>query len=139
MPTADKVNVLLLGGGGREHSIAWKLTQSPRLGELYIADPQNPGLAAIGKPVTVPVNVREAYRLIQFCEKKNIGLVVIGPEEPLAAGFADKLRAPGRLVFGPGADGARLEADKGWAKQLMRAAAIPTGEARVFNDAENAK
>jgi phosphoribosylamine--glycine ligase len=138
MPSGDKINVVLMGGGGREHSIAWKLKQSPRLGELYITDPQNPGLAALGKPVDVPVSVREAYRLVQFCEKKNIGLIVIGPEEPLAAGFADKLRAPGRLVFGPGADGARIEADKAWSKHLMRGAAIPTGEARTFTDVEAA-
>src|SRR3954464_13918378 len=116
MPSGGKINVILMGGGGREHSLAWKLAQSPRLGDLYVTDPQNPGLAALGKPVDVPVNVREAYRLVQFCEKKKIGLIVIGPEEPLAAGFADKLRAPGRLVFGPNADGARLEADKAWAK-----------------------
>jgi phosphoribosylamine--glycine ligase len=139
MPTAEKINVLLMGGGGREHSLAWKLSHSPRLGDLWITDPQNPGLAALGRAVDVPVNIRESYRLVQFCEKKKIGLVVIGPEEPLAQGFADKLRAPGRLVFGPGADGARLEADKAWAKQLMRAAAIPTGEARIFADAEAAK
>ncbi|MEX2217602.1 MAG: phosphoribosylamine--glycine ligase [Phycisphaerales bacterium] len=138
MPSADRINVLLMGGGGREHALAWRLSQSARLGDLYTSDPQNPGLASLCKPVDVPVNVREAYRLIQFCEKKRIGLVVIGPEEPLAQGFADKLRAPGRLVFGPGADGARLEADKGWAKHLMRSAAIPTGEARMFGDAEAA-
>lgn len=135
---AQSVNVVLIGGGGREHALAWKLRQSSRLGELYTSDPQNPGLSALAKPVTVPVSAKEAYRLVQFCEKKNIGLVVIGPEEPLAQGLADKLLAPGRLVFGPGLEGAKLEADKAWAKQLMRSAAIPTAEARIFGDADAA-
>lgn len=134
MPIGSKVNVLLMGGGGREHAIATKLRQSPRLGTLYITHPQNPGLAAIGTPVDVPVAIREAYRLEQFCRHNDVGLVVIGPEEPLAEGWADKLREGGRLVFGPGADGARLEADKAWAKGLMRGAAIPTAEARTFTD-----
>jgi phosphoribosylamine--glycine ligase len=136
---ADRVNVLLMGGGGREHAIASRLAASPRLGRLWVTHPGNPGLAALGSPVDVPVRISEAYRLVQFCDHHDIGLVVIGPEDPLAEGFADKLRSSKRLVFGPGADGARLEADKAWAKQLMRSASIPTGEARVFGDAESAK
>src|SRR5207247_371977 len=102
MAGSGKINVLLMGGGGREHALAWRLSQSARVGALYTTNPDNPGLAAVAKPVDVPVNIRESYRLVQFCEKKQIGLVVIGPEEPLAEGFADKLKAPGRLVFGPG-------------------------------------
>src|SRR3954453_22644334 len=120
MPSAPKINVILMGGGGREHALATKLRLSPRLGDLYTTHPQNPGLAAIAKPVDVPVAIREAYRLVQFCEHKDIGLIVIGPEEPLAEGWADKLAAQTRAVFGPTAAGARLEADKAWAKQLMR-------------------
>ncbi len=135
----ESVNVLLIGGGGREHAIAAHLARSPRLGRLWITHPQNPALAALGRTADVPVNIREAYRLVQFCDHHAIGLVVIGPEEPLAEGFADKLRSPARLVFGPGADGARLEADKVWSKQLLRAAAIPTAEARTFSDAESAR
>lgn len=133
-----KTNVLLIGGGGREHALGWKISQSPRLGELFVANPENPGLASLGTPVDVPVNAREAYRTAQFCRKRDIRLVVIGPEEPLAQGFADKLRSEGLLVFGPGADGARLEADKAWSKQLMRGASIPTAEGRTFGDAEAA-
>lgn len=128
-----------MGGGGREHALAWRLSQSPLLGTLYTSHPENPGLATLAQPVDVPVDVREAYRLVQFCEKKNIGLVVIGPEEPLAEGFADKLRTPERLVFGPNRDGAQLEADKAFSKDLMRAAAIPTAEARTFRDPEGAR
>jgi phosphoribosylamine---glycine ligase len=132
---SSKINVLLMGGGGREHALAIKLRESPLLGTLYTTHPDNPGLAAIATAVDVPVSIREAYRLVQFLEKRGIGLVVIGPEEPLAEGWADKLRTESRMVFGPGADGARLEADKAWSKQLMRGASIPTAEARVFSDA----
>ncbi|MFN0132129.1 MAG: phosphoribosylamine--glycine ligase [Phycisphaerales bacterium] len=134
----DKINVALIGGGGREHALALALSRSPRLGTLFVSHPENPGIAALGTPITSPVRAREAYRFVQFCEKNRVGLVIIGPEEPLAEGLADKLRTPERLVFGPNADGSRLEADKAWAKQLMRAAAIPTAESRTFNDAEGA-
>ena len=136
--TESKVNVLLIGGGGREHAIAVKLAGSPRLGDLWTTHPENPGIAALAKPVDVPVHIREIYRLQQFIEKKNIGLVVVGPEEPLAEGYADKLKSPTTLVFGPTAEAARLEADKAWAKQLMRAASIPTGESRSFSEPESA-
>lgn len=136
---SEKVNVLLIGGGGREHALAMKLRQSTRLGELWVTHPENPGLSRLGHPVDVPVNIREIYRLQQFCEKKQIGLVVIGPEDPLAEGYADKLAAPGRRVFGPTKEGAQIEADKAWAKQLLRAASVPTADGRTFTDAENAR
>ena len=133
------VNVLLVGGGGREHALAWKLRQSPRLGELFLSDASNPGLAPLGKAVDVPVDVKQAYRIQRFCEKNNVGLVIIGPEEPLAAGMADILIAPGRVVIGPTAAGARLEADKAWCKQLIRGASVPMGEGRNFSDYSAAK
>lgn len=133
------INILLIGGGAREHALAWKLRQSPRCAELFISDPTNPGLAELGTPVDVPVDIKQIYRLQSFCDKKNIGLVVIGPEEPLAAGMVDALLSPSRVVFGPIADAARLEADKAWSKQLMRAASIPTGDGRIFTDPENAR
>ena len=96
-------------------------------------------LAALGKLVDVPVDIKQIYRLQRFCEKNAIGLVVIGPEEPLAQGFTDALIAPGRTVFGPTQQAARLEWDKAWAKQLMRAASIPTAEGRIFTDTEGAR
>ncbi len=133
-----KTNVLLIGGGGREHALARALFASPSLGTLYATHSSNPGIAQLAQPCNEPTEVREAYRLVQWCEKHDIGLVVVGPEDPLADGIADKLAAPGRLVFGPTRDGARLEADKAWAKQLMRAAAIPTAESRTFTDPEAA-
>lgn len=135
----DTIDVLLIGGGGREHALALKLSQSKRLGKLYITHPENPGLAALGTPVSVPVNIREIYRLLQWLDKNPVGLVVIGPEEPLAEGYADKLAAPGRWVFGPQAEGAKLEADKAWAKLLMRSASIPTAESRAFTDIAGAQ
>jgi len=137
-PTAEPTNVLLVGGGGREHALATALTRSPAMGDLWLATPGNAGLASLGRPIDFVASRREIYRLVQFCDHKRIGLVVIGPEDPLAEGWADALRAPHRRVFGPGADGARLEADKAWAKQLMRGAAIPTAEGRAFSDPEAA-
>jgi phosphoribosylamine--glycine ligase len=136
--SSGKINVLLMGGGGREHALAIKLTQSPRMATLYTTHPQNPGLAALAQPVDVPVNIRESYRLLQFLDKHDVRLVVIGPEEPLAEGFADKLRSDTRLVFGPASDGAMLESDKAWSKQFMRGASIPTAEARIFSSAADA-
>ncbi len=133
------INVLLVGGGGREHSIAWKLRQSSRLGRLWTTDPSNPGLAALAEPIDFPFSVREAYRIEQFCRRNHIGLVVVGPEEPLAQGLADKIASEQTLVFGPGAEAAKLEADKAWAKEFMRSALIPTADGRVFTDAEVAK
>ncbi len=136
----ELVNVLLIGGGGREHALALALRRSPRLGELYTSHPENPGLASVCKGIgDVPVSVREAYRLVQFCDAKQIGLVVIGPEEPLAEGLADKLRSPTRRVFGPDADGARLEGDKSWCKQVLRGVGVPTADGRAFTDPEAAR
>jgi phosphoribosylamine--glycine ligase len=145
---AGKVNVLLVGGGGREHALAWRLAQSPRLGTLWVTHPENPGLAALGRPVEVPVDYERPFRLQLFCQKERIGLAVIGPEEPLAAGLADALRAglgdaaatvPPPAVFGPGRDGAMLEADKAWARQFLRSAAVPMAEGRIFTDPDGAK
>ncbi len=135
----ESVNVMLVGGGGREHALAWKLRQSPRLGNLFVTNPENPGLAALGRPVDAPIDIRAPFQIQRFCDKNRIGLVVIGPEEPLAAGLADVLAAPGRAVFGPTAAGARLEADKAWAKQLMRAASVPMADGRTFTDPAAAK
>lgn len=136
---ADKpINTLLIGGGGREHALAVGLDASARIGTLHVTHPQNPGIAKLGRAVDVPVSRAEIYRLRQYCDHNDIGLVVIGPEDPLAQGFADELRTDTRLVFGPDAAGARLEADKAWAKHLMRSASIPTAEGRSFTNAESA-
>lgn len=133
-----RINVLLIGGGGREHALAKALAQSPKLARLHVTHPQNPGLAKLGTAVDVPVSKSEIYRLTQYCDKNKIGLVVIGPEAPLAEGFADVLATENRLVFGPNQQAATLEADKVWAKQLMRGASIPTADGRDFTNLERA-
>ncbi len=137
MNIPETVNILLIGGGAREHALALGLSRSPRMGTLYATHMDNPGIATLAQPVDIPVLGKELYRLVQFCDRVDIGLVVIGPEEPLADGWADQLskKADGspRLVFGPGAKGAKLEADKAYAKQMMKAASIPTAEGRVFD------
>jgi len=131
-PCPDRVNVLLLGTGGREHAIAWKLRQSPRLGELWVDPGASAGLLALGRPCPEPISLKESFRLNRWCDRERIGLVVIGPEAPLAAGFADALAEGDRKVFGPSREASRLEWDKAWAKQMMRTASVPTAEGRSF-------
>lgn len=133
------MNVLLIGGGGREHALAWKLKQSPSLGQLYATHTGNPGIAELAKPTGFEFSMGEIYRVQQFCAHQNIGLVVVGPEGPLSEGIADKLSSDTVAVFGPTREGAQLEADKAWAKDVMRGASIPTAEARVFREPGPAK
>ena len=147
----EKINVLLVGAGGREHALAWKIRQSPKLGDLWASGCSNPGIAALAKPLptNIPLSAKDPFLLRQFIAANSIHLVVIGPEDPLAEGLADALLEPGRspdgtktavaAVFGPGKAGAMIEADKGFAKQLMRSADVPTAEARPFTDAESAR
>ena len=119
-PCPDPCHVLLIGGGGREHALAWKLSQSPRLGTLWRTDTANAGLATFGRPVPAEVVERGLFHYGRWCERNDIHLVSVGPEVPLEAGIADELSSPGRLVFGPGREGARIESDKAFAKSLMR-------------------
>ncbi len=137
MNIPDSINVLLIGGGAREHALAVGLARSERLGTLYATHMENPGIAKLAQGVDVPTTGKELYRLVQFCDRHEIELVVIGPEDPLADGWGDALRkksdGSARLVFGPGAKGAKLEADKAYAKHMMRAASVPTAEGRVFD------
>lgn len=128
-----KVNVLLIGGGGREHALAWKLSQSARLGTLWATHCSNPGIAAHAQPCPKSIDPRESWHLENWCDQNEVKLIVVGPEAPLAMGIADRLNVEGkRYVVGPTRAGARLEWDKAWAKQLMRSAAVPTAEARAF-------
>jgi len=117
------MDILLLGGGGREHALAWKLAQSPRLSTLYAA-PGNPGIAQHAQLVDLDPTDHRA--LVDFCVRHGIGLVVIGPEGPLVDGLADNLRVKGIPVFGPGKKAAQLEGSKGFTKDLCRRAGIPT-------------
>ncbi len=133
------MNVLLIGGGGREHALAWKLKQSKRLGTLWATGTKNPGIAGLARACEEPANKRERFRLQQFCKKEQIGLVVVGPEDVLAEGIGDWLATDETVVFGPTLEGTRIESDKAWAKKMMRAASVATAEGRVFRDAEGAK
>ena len=136
--SSERTNVLLVGGGGREHALAWKLTQSPRLGTLWLTHPANGGLSRLGRPCPQKMDCSNVFMMRRWCDRNGIHLVVVGPEAPLAAGITDALEVGGRRVFGPGRAGAAIEADKSFAKQLMRQAAIPTAEARIFDDPQSA-
>ena len=121
------MNILLLGSGGREHALAWKLAQSRLLAgaedKLYAA-PGNPGIADHARCVALDVTDHGA--VIAFCEEQRIGLVVVGPEAPLVDGLADSLRGEGYAVFGPSQAAAQLEGSKGFTKDLCQRAGIPT-------------
>ena len=117
------MNVLVLGSGGREHALAWAIAKSPRIDSLFVA-PGNGGTAAIAK--NVPLDMNYADAVIGFARSENVDLVVIGPEAPLVAGVADAIRAAGIAVFGPGAQGARLEGSKSFSKEFMLAHGLPT-------------
>ena len=117
------MNVLLLGSGGREHALAWKLAQSPLLDTLFAA-PGNPGIAQVA--TIVPLDATDHAAVVAFARDRSIGLVVIGPEAPLVDGLADSLRDAGVPVFGPGRAAAQLEGSKGFTKDLCARAGIPT-------------
>ncbi len=130
------MDVLLIGGGGREHAIAWKLAQSKKLGKLYIA-PGNAGTAQCGE--NIPVAATDTGSLVDFAKQNHVELVVVGPEDPLAAGLVDAMEQVGIKAFGPSAGAAQLEADKAFAKQLMRSSAVSTAEGRIFDRFSDAK
>lgn len=131
------MNILILGGGGREHAISWALAKSPRCTELYVA-PGNGGTANIARNVK-DLNAEDAQAVLAFAQAHNIELVVIGPEAPLVAGVADVLREAGIPVFGPDAQGAQLEGSKTYSKRFMDANGIPTARYQSFTDAASAR
>jgi phosphoribosylamine--glycine ligase len=130
------MKVLLIGSGGREHALAWKLAQSSTLTKLFAA-PGNPGIAEHAE--LVPLDIDDHAAVIDFCGREDIGLVVVGPEAPLVAGLADRLREAGLTVFGPSAAAAQLEGSKGFTKDLCARYNIPTGAYQRFTDAAAAK
>ena len=119
------MKVLLIGAGGREHALAWKLSQSSHLDELHAA-PGNPGIARLAE--CHPVRAEDAESLLDLAHTLAADLVVVGPEAPLVAGVGDELRHGGIAVFGPGREAARIEGSKRFAKELMRAAGVPTAQ-----------
>jgi phosphoribosylamine---glycine ligase len=130
------MKVLIIGSGGREHALAWKLAASPRVTTLFAA-PGNPGIAQVAD--IVPIGVMDFDKIEKFVRQNNIELVIIGPEDPLAAGLADRISEIGVKVFGPSKLASQLEGDKWFAKELMRHQAVPTAEARAFVDADAAE
>ena len=129
------MNVLLIGSGGREHALAWRLKRSDSLTSLYAA-PGNPGIAEEAE--IVALDVTDHLAVIDFCRNKQIGLVVIGPEAPLVAGLGDDLRAEGFAVFGPDKAAAQLEGSKGFTKDLCARAEIPTAAYARHSDKQAA-
>ena len=130
------MNVLLIGAGGREHALAWKLAQSPSVEKLWCA-PGNPGIAEQAECVDLDAASNAA--VLGFCRDHDVDLVVVGPEAPLVAGLADTLRVAGFAVFGPSAAAARLEGSKGFTKDFCARHAIPTAAYGRFNNAPKAK
>ena len=130
------MRVMLLGGGGREHAIGWKLAQSELITEL-ISTPGNPGLAEVGA-VVPGIDITDPEAVLSLAVANAVDLVVIGPEAPLAAGVVDALVDAGIAAYGPHAAGARLEASKAYAKDVMRRAGVPTGDAHTFHSLDPA-
>ena len=131
------MNVLLIGGGGREHALAWKISQSPRL-EKFFAIPGSPGIADFAECVE-NISISDNAALVNFAKEKNIDLVVIGPEAPLVNGLTDALEAAGIKSFGPNKIAAQIEGSKIFAKRLMKKYKIPTADFEVFDSADAAK
>jgi phosphoribosylamine--glycine ligase len=127
-----RMKVLLVGGGGREHALAWKLARSPRLERLFVA----PGNGGIDPPAeTVPIAADDVAAITAFAERERIDLTVVGPELPLTLGLVDELAARGLRAFGPTRAAAQLEGSKAFAKELLREAGVATADFAVFTDA----
>ena len=130
------MKVLLVGKGGREHAIAWKLAQSPMVDELLVA-PGNAGTAQIA--VNVPIQAEDLDALLRFAQRERVDLTVVGPEAPLAAGIVDRFEEAGLAIFGPTRAAARIETSKSFAKELMLRHGVPTGKAETFDDYQLAR
>ena len=129
------MRVLVVGNGGREHALAWKLAQSELVSELLIA-PGNAGTASLGE--NVPVEAEDIDALLDLALERGVDLTVVGPEAPMVAGIADRFTEAGLKIFAPSADAARIEGSKGWAKDLMRRARVKTAYSRRFDNSEEA-
>ncbi|UAB90775.1 phosphoribosylamine--glycine ligase [Ruegeria sp. SCSIO 43209] len=130
------MNILILGSGGREHSLAWAVMQNPKCDRLIVA-PGNAGIAQIAE--CAALDIEDGGAVVNFAEENAIDFVIVGPEAPLAAGVADRLREAGVLVFGPSAEAARLEASKSFTKEICDASGAPTAAYARFTEAEPAK
>ena len=130
----ENLRVLIVGNGGREHALAWKLAQSPQLERLFVA----PGNAGTGL-WNVPISTQDISGLVKFALQEKIDLTLVGPEDPLSLGIVDAFQEAGLRIFGPTRAAAQLEGSKSFAKTIMESAKIPTAEWRIFEDPEQAK
>jgi phosphoribosylamine--glycine ligase len=130
------MKVLIVGKGGREHTFAWKIAQSPKVSRLFAA-PGNPGMAE--QATCVDIGVDDLDGLVAFAQRERIDLTVVGPEDPLANGLTDRFEAVGLRVFGPSRRAAQIEADKDFALRIMHKYGIPTGQYRTFTDPDTAR
>ena len=129
------MNILIVGGGGREHALAWAVSKSPLLTTLYCA-PGNAGISQVAN--CLPIGAMDFDGLIAACKEKKIDFVIVGPDDPLAEGLVDRLIAEGIKAFGPTSDAAQLEASKSFTKSLCDDYGIPTAAYRVFGDQDAA-
>ena len=130
------MKVLVIGSGGREHALVWKLAQSSKVEKIYGA-PGNPGIAQIGECVNIsPTDIKG---LADFAEKEGVDLTVVGPEAPLVAGIVDEFENRGLKIFGPSKEAAKLEGSKAFSKEMMKKYGVPTADFEVFDDPEKAK
>jgi phosphoribosylamine---glycine ligase len=136
MTTDSKQRVLIIGGGAREHALAWKLTRSPELGRLYVA-PGNGGTEAIAE--NVPIKTADIDGLLDFANSNSIDLTIVGPDDALALGVVDAFQNVGLRIYGPTRAAARIETSKIFGKELMTARHVPTARYKVFTDLESAK
>ena len=132
-------NVLLIGGGGREHALAWKMSQSKSLGKLYATGCNNAGIASIAERCEEQWSPSRIFFMNRWCDQHDIHLIVVGPEVPLSEGIVDELTTDNRLVFGPDKEAAQIEANKSYSKDLMHQASIPTADSRSFTNIDAAK
>ena len=129
------MRVLVVGGGGREHALVWKIKQSPKVKEIFCA-PGNAGTSEIAE--NIPIAVDDIEGLLKFALNKEIGLTVVGPEQPLVLGIVDQFELKGLRIFGPNANAAELEGSKAFSKDIMKKYGLPTAEYEIFTSAESA-
>ena len=130
------MNLLIIGSGGREHALLWKLKQSPRVAKIYVA-PGNAGTAALAE--NIPIGVMEFAKLTQFAQEKKIDLTIVGPDDPLASGIVDYFQKAGLRIFGPTAAAAQFESSKSFAKDFMKKHGIPTAASQTFDNSSAAR
>ena len=129
------MQVLVIGGGGREHALVWKIKQSPKVEKIFCA-PGNAGTAEIAE--NIPIAADDIDNLLEFAMKNDIGLTVVGPEQPLVKGIVDRFEEKGLRIFGPNARAAELEGSKSFSKDIMKKYGLPTAEYKAFNSANSA-